>query len=105
MSEFDVLDLVPMGVLFVTAFTLIPVVNTVHEEGVENIDTKQWLAFGIITFGAVMLWVISIVTGRTRFNVWPAIAVMAIGYLGYLKLMRDRGELHEEPEMGGTSYE
>lgn len=105
MSKFDVLDLVPLGLLFVTAFAVIPVANTIYEEGIENIDIQQWLAFAVIFIGAAMLWVISIVFGRTRFNVWPALAVMTVGFLGYLKLMRDRGELHEEPEMGGTSYE
>lgn len=105
MSSFDILDLLPLGLLFVTAFAVLPIANTVYEEGVENIDTQQWLAFAIIIGGAALLWVVSIVIGRTRFNVWPPIAVMTAGFLWYTKLMRDRGELHEEPEMGGTSYE
>ncbi|WP_265110809.1 hypothetical protein [Halosolutus halophilus] len=105
MSSFDILNLLPLGVLFVTAFAVLPIVNTVHEDGIENIDSRQWLAFTVIFIGAALLWVVSMVIGRTRFNVWPPLAVMATGFLWYMKLMRDRGELHEEPEMGGTSYE
>lgn len=105
MSSFDILDLLPLGALFVAAFAVIPIVNTVYDEGIENIDTQQRLAFGVILVGAVLLWVVSIPLGRSRFNVWPPLAVMTVGFLWYMKLMRDRGELHEEPEMGGTSYE
>lgn len=105
MSEIDILSLVPLEVLFVVAFAIIPVVNTIHEEGWESIDLRQRLAFVVITGGAIGLVVVSMVIGRNQFNVWAPLLVMTGGFLWYLKLMRDRDQLHENPEMGGTSYE
>lgn len=105
MSEIDILALIPMGILFVIAFAVMPIVNTVREEGDDGVDRQQIAAFGVISLGAVSLWVLSRLVGRSRFTVWPLLLVMTGGFLWYLKLMRDRGELHEEPEMGGTSYE
>lgn len=105
MSEIDIIGLVPLRLLFVTAFAVIPAINTIYDEGFENIDTQQWLAFAVIFIGAGSLWAVSYTVGRSRFNIWPSLIVMTIGFLWYLKLMRDRNELHEEPEMGGTSYE
>ncbi|MFC4248338.1 hypothetical protein ACFOZ7_15600 [Natribaculum luteum] len=105
MSEIDILELVPLELLFVVAFAVIPIVNTIYEEGWDSISLRERLAFGVILAGAVMLAVLSMSVGRNQFNVWPPLLVMAGGFLWYLKLMRDRDQLHEEPEMGGTSYE
>lgn len=105
MSEIDILALVPLELLFVVAFAIIPIVNTIYEEGWESTDLRQRLAFAVIVAGAVGLGVVSVVIGRNQFNVWAPLLVMAGGFLWYLKLMRDRDQLHENPEMGGTSYE
>lgn len=105
MSEIDILELVPLQLLFVVAFAILPIVNAVREEGWESIDLRQKLAFGVIVAGAVGLTVVSMVIGRNQFNVWAPLLVMTGGFLWYLKLMRDRDQIHEDPEMGGTSYE
>lgn len=105
MSEIDILALVPLELLFVVAFAIIPIVNTIYDEGWESTDLRQRLAFAVIVAGAVGLGVVSVVIGRNQFNVWAPLLVMAGGLLWYLKLMRDRDQLHENPEMGGTSYE
>lgn len=101
--DIDVLAIVPMELLFVFVFGLLPVINTLRNEGIQS--RYEWILMGVITGGAILTWVVSVTISRSRFNVWLTLGVMTIGFLLYLQLMRSRDQLHEEPEMGGTSYE
>lgn len=101
--EIDVLAIVPMELLFVFVFGILPIMNTLRNEGIK--DRYEWLLVSIIAAGAILTWVVDFTIGRSQFNIWLTLGVMTVGFLLYLQLMRSRDQLHEEPEMGGTSYE
>jgi uncharacterized membrane protein len=103
-----IVDILPMRWLFVAVFGLFPIVMTIYTRGPDNISMLEWVSFGIIAIGSLLVFVVSDMNTSVEMQrlLWPLLALMGAGMLVYRIVLTRRGEFDEsEIERGGTSYE
>lgn len=104
----NIIEVIPMKLLFVLIFGFLPVVLTIHRRGLSNVSSREWASFTLIIVGSVVVFVVS--SRRTSVEMqtllWPLLSVFAIGLLLYRKVLVESGEFTEASvERGGTDYE
>lgn len=104
----NLVQLLPMKLLFVAVFGFLPAIITIYERGVEDLSANEWASFALLVLGSILVYVVSSVTTSVEMQryLWPLLGVMAVGLLLFRRSMIDRGEFDESSiERGGTSYE
>lgn len=104
----NLVQLLPMRVLFVAVFGFLPVLLTIYDKGVGDITTKEWASFGLLILGSVLVYVVSVRTTSVQMQryLWPLLAVMGLGLLIYRHVLAEREEWDEASvKRGATSYE
>jgi hypothetical protein len=101
-------QLLPMRALFVVVFAIFPILLTIYDRGVGDISAKEWVSFGTITVGAILVYAVSEMMTSVQMQryLWPLLGVMGLGLLIYRTILVERGEFQEASiERGGTSYD
>lgn len=104
----SLVQLIPMRLLFVAVFGLLPVLLTVHDKGLDNITSKEWVSFALLIVGSVVVYAVSVQSTSIQMQryLWPLLAVMGLGLLVYRLVLEERGEWDEGTiKRGATSYE
>lgn len=103
-----IVDILPMPLVFVAIFGLLPVMITLYQRWDEGISTAEWVSFAGLIIGAILVFAVSDQVGSIRMQryIWPLLMIMGSGLLIYRTILVERGEFSdEEIERGGTSYE
>jgi hypothetical protein len=103
-----IVDILPMPLVFVVIFGLLPVMITLYQRWDEGISALEWVSFAGLTIGAVLVFAVSSQVGSIQMQryLWPLLMIMGCGLLIYRTILIKRGEFSEEEiERGGTSYE
>lgn len=103
-----IVDILPMRLIFVAIFGLLPVLITIHQRRSEGIRPIEWASFGVLVIGALLTFVVADRTYSVQMQryIWPLLITMGVGLLIYRIALVERGAFSEESiERGGTSYE
>jgi len=101
-------QLIPMRLLFVAVFGLLPILLTVRDKGIDNIALKEWVSFTLLFIGSIAVYAVSVRSTSIEMQryLWPLLAIMGFGLLVYRLVLEERGEWDEATiKRGATSYE
>lgn len=104
----NLVQLLPMRLLFVMIFGFLPPALTIYDRGVGSITTGEWISFALLAGGSVLVYVVSASSTSIQMQryLWPLLGVMGVGLLVFRRSMIERGEFDESTiRRGGTSYE
>lgn len=103
----NIIELVPMKLLFVVIFSLLPIALTLRETGYENISTLGWIGFGLLFLGVLLTYLVanSVTSVQMQTYLWPLLGIAAAGLLLYRRELERQDEFDEQSvERGGTDY-
>lgn len=101
-------ELLPMPLLFVIVFGVLPLIVTVYDTGIKNMTKTEWASFVIILTGVLAVYAVSSMQTSVEMQrfLWPLLAVVAFGLLLYRRTLEKKGEWDaSDIERGGTSYD
>jgi hypothetical protein len=104
----DIIEIVPMKLLFVAIFSLLPIILTVSQSGYRNISLISWVSFALVFLGVFFTYITanSVTTIKMQRYLWPLLAVSALGLLLYRHKLKTQDQFDEQSvERGGTDYE
>lgn len=103
----NIIELVPMKLLFVAVFSLLPIALTAREKGYRNISTLSWVGFGLLFLGVLLTYLVANVVTSIEMQryLWPLLTISAFGLLLYRRELKRQEEFDEQSvERGGTDY-
>ncbi|WP_135303775.1 hypothetical protein [Haloarcula amylovorans] len=103
----DIIEVVPMRLLFVLVFSLLPMALTIRETGYENISAMSWVGFGLLFLGVLLTYVVanSVTSVDMQIYLWPLLMIAGIGLLIYRRELKRQDKFDEmSVERGGTDY-
>jgi hypothetical protein len=104
----DVIEVVPMKILFVAIFSLLPIILTARELGFRKISPTSWISFILLFVGVLLTYITAntVTSIEMQRYLWPLLAVSGFGLLLYRRELKSQGEFTEQSvERGGTDYE
>ncbi|MBX0297419.1 hypothetical protein [Haloarcula nitratireducens] len=103
----NIIELVPMKILFVVIFSLLPIALTLREIGYKNISTMSWVGFGLLFLGVLFTYVVAntVTSIQMQTYLWPLLSISAVGLLLYRRELKRQDRFDEQSvERGGTDY-
>ncbi|MBV0926287.1 hypothetical protein KTS45_18935 [Halomicroarcula limicola] len=103
----NIIELVPMKILFVVIFSLLPIALTLREVGYENVSTTSWVGFGLLFLGVLLTYVVAntVTSVQMQTYLWPLLSISAVGLLLYRRELKHQDRFDEQSvERGGTDY-
>lgn len=103
----DLIEIVPMKLLFVLVFSLLPMALTIRETGYENVSRMGWVGFALLFLGVLLTYIVanSVTSNDMQIYLWPLLMISGIGLLIYRNELKRQGRFDEQSvERGGTDY-
>ncbi|WP_324761169.1 hypothetical protein [Haloarcula montana] len=103
----DLIEIVPMKLLFVLVFSLLPMALTIRETGYENVSRMGWVGFALLFLGVLLTYIVanSVTSIDMQIYLWPLLMISGIGLLIYRNELKRQGRFDEQSvERGGTDY-